>query len=176
MSRDPLTAAEPATSAESERHAALVTALLDLLRDASSQGVLFSQAIASRVGLNPSDLECTGILVANGPMTAGQIAEVTGLTTGAVTGLIDRLEAGGYARRERDPRDRRRVIVAPIHEAIDRDISPYFVSMHQASVALCSRYTDEELTLILDFMTRALQLGREETAKLQDPSGTPHNP
>ena len=78
--------------------------------------VLFNQAVADRLGMNPTDLQCLNILSETGPVAAGRLAEETGLTTGAVTGVIDRLERAGYAWRERDPKDKRRVIVHPLPE------------------------------------------------------------
>jgi DNA-binding MarR family transcriptional regulator len=69
------------------------------------------------VGLNPTDLGALCLLLLHGPAPAGRVAELTGLTTGAVTGVIDRLEAGGFVRREVDPADRRKVIVAPDRDA-----------------------------------------------------------
>jgi DNA-binding MarR family transcriptional regulator len=76
--------------------------------------VLFNQAIADRLGINPTDLQCFNMLQETGPVAAGRLAEETGLTTGAVTGVIDRLERAGYAWRERDPNDKRRVILHPL--------------------------------------------------------------
>ncbi|MBA2518706.1 MAG: MarR family transcriptional regulator, partial [Chloroflexia bacterium] len=63
----------------------------------TGQSVLFSQAIADQVGLNPTDLEALEVLLRQGPLTAGKLAEITGLTTGAITGVVDRLERKGYA-------------------------------------------------------------------------------
>ena len=96
--------------------AATEAALDQALRDTSAQSVLFSQAVADRVGISPTDLETLDILVRSGPMTAGRLAELTGLTTGAITGLVDRLERRGYAHREPHPTDRRSVIVQPLIE------------------------------------------------------------
>src|SRR5919109_4685045 len=90
--------------------AALLAALEREMRRMSGQSVLFSHAVAERVGMHPTDLECLGFLADEGPLPAGRLAELTGLTTGAVTRMVDRLERAGYVRREADPRDRRRVI------------------------------------------------------------------
>src|SRR5262245_58816371 len=96
--------------------AALEAALELALRETSAQTVLFSQAVADHVGLNATDLEALDLLVRHGAMTAGRLAELTGLTTGAVTGLVDRLERRGYVRREAHPSDRRSVVVRPLTE------------------------------------------------------------
>src|SRR5215213_3372635 len=129
--------------------ASLVATLEGALRETSSQTVLFSHAVADRAGINPTDLETLDILVRSGPMTAGRLAELTGLTTGAITGLVDRLERRGYARREPHPSDRRSVIVQPLTEIAERDLGPAYVSMNQEMDELLSRYSDEELAVIL---------------------------
>ncbi len=137
------------------------------MRRISAQSVMFSQAVAERLGLNPTDLECLGIIGETGALTAGQLAELTGLTTGAITGVIDRLERAGYVRREQDPSDRRRVIVQPVPGVAEEKITPLFESITKATNRLISRYTDQELSLITEFATRMNQLGLEETSKLR---------
>ena len=159
-------------SSISTARAALLQTLERELRTSSAQGVIFSQAMAERLGLNPTDLECLGILSDLGPLTAGQLAELTGLTTGAITGLVDRLEKRGYARRVSDPSDRRRVIVEPVAERVQA-IDALFQPLKQATAELCARYSDEELALVLDFLTRCGALLQTETSRLRasgDPS------
>lgn len=148
---------------------ALLAELGDALRLASGQGVLFSEVMAKRLGINPTDLECLGLLEQYGPLTAGRLAELTGLTTGAITGLVDRLERRGFARRERDPGDRRRVIVRLVPENLPRAVEGYEL-MARGMDAVYARYTDDELRLILDFLHGAFAVGQEATAKLQESS------
>src|SRR5437867_4181399 len=93
---------------------ALLAALETHLRTASAQGVLFSQAVAGEMGITSTELECLDIIGLKGPLAAGQFAAATGLTTGAITGIIDRLEKAGFARRRHDPVDRRKVIIEPL--------------------------------------------------------------
>ena len=154
-------------SSPSMDRAALVAALDRALRETSAQSVLFSQAVADRVGMNPTDLESLDILARHGPMTAGRLAELTGLTTGAITGLIDRLERRGYARRERHPTDRRSVIIKPLTEKAERDLGPAYVAMSTAMDELTSRYGDDDLAVILDFMTRAAAITAGQIARLR---------
>lgn len=154
-------------SSPSTDRAATEAALNQVMREASAQGVLFSQAVADRVGMNPTDLESLDILARNGSMTAGRLAELTGLTTGAITGLIDRLERRGYARREPHPTDRRSVIVRPLIENAERDLGPAYVGMSEAVDELLSRYGDEHLAVILDFMARATAVTTEQIARLR---------
>jgi len=154
-------------SSGSPDRAALLDALMTALQRASGTGVLLSQTVADRVGMNPTDLEVLDILFRAGPVTAGQLATLTGLTTGAVTGLIDRLEAGGFARRERDLADRRRVIVHANPEAGQR-IAPLFDALARAMHDLAARYTDAELATILDFTDRADHLTHERIDALRE--------
>src|SRR6185369_8348500 len=85
---------------------------VQLGRELSTRTIMFHQTIADCLGIAPTDHKCLGFIAeADHPGTAGELATWTGLTTGAITGVIDRLEAAGLAARERDPHDRRRVVV-----------------------------------------------------------------
>src|SRR5262245_23033256 len=145
---------------------ALLAALEREQRRASAQGVLFGQAVADRLGINHSDLESLDLLRWAGPVTAGRLAELTGLTTGAVTRMIDRLERDGFVRREPDPADRRRVIVRPIPAAEQR-VAPLYEPLGRAMQAVTDRYTDDQLAVLLDFSTRAFAVMQQETARLR---------
>src|SRR4029450_798853 len=92
-----------------ESKQAVIGRLLPAMRRSSAAGVLHGQAIARKVGINSSDLECLALILLNGPSTAGEIARRPGLTSGAVTGLIDRLERLGLVERTADANDRRKV-------------------------------------------------------------------
>jgi DNA-binding MarR family transcriptional regulator len=137
------------------------------IRKLSAQSVLFSTAVSNRLGINSSDLECLDIVNLSGAATAGQLAVTTGLTTGAITGVIDRLEKAGFVRRRRDPNDRRRVIIEALPDA-EREIGPMFASMAQAAMKLWSTFSDRELMLILDFVSKSYPVMVEETAKLRE--------
>jgi DNA-binding MarR family transcriptional regulator len=103
-----------------------------------------------------------------GRKTPGKLAELTGLTTGTITGVIDRLEKAGYARRERDLHDRRKVIIQPIPEHILPKLTPILRSFEQAmGTEFASLYTDQDMVLILDFIERSMRVLQAETAKLQ---------
>src|SRR5258708_12382269 len=97
-------------STKTKRRRELEAALNAAMRDVSGQGVLYSQAVAERLGMNSTDLECLDH-ISRGPLTAGRLAELTGLTTGAITGVIDRLERAGLARRDPHPGHRRQTLV-----------------------------------------------------------------
>src|SRR5579862_2951307 len=128
---------------------ALIGQLNTVLRDVSGQGVLFSEAAAGLLGVNSTDLEVMGYL-ADGPVTAGALAQASGLTTGAITGVVDRLERAGYARRERDRADRRKVLVRMTDAALART-GPIFQPMEHAVTAALADYGEEELALLLGF-------------------------
>jgi DNA-binding MarR family transcriptional regulator len=136
------------------RRPELIAALNTALRDTSGLGVLHSQAMAERAGISSSDLECLDVIVLRGPLTAGALAEATGLTTGAITGVVDRLERAGYARREHDRADRRKVLVRAT-KAVDERIMPLSLPMQRAALTALEAYSDAELALLLDFLTRA---------------------
>src|SRR3984885_3106713 len=95
----------------------LAAAFGEGFRKTSSLMQLLGQAAADRIGLNATDLNCLNILSFSGELTAGELARATGLTTASITGVADRLEEAGYVRRERDARDRRRVVV---HLVLDK--------------------------------------------------------
>src|ERR687897_3534396 len=87
--------------------------IIDRFREMSTETIMFHQAVADELGLNITDHKCLDLIHRYGAMPAGRLAELTGLTTGAVTGIIDRLEGAGYVRRTDDPKERRRIIVEP---------------------------------------------------------------
>ena len=144
----------------------LIAALNTAMRDASGMGVLHSQAMAERAGLNSSDLECLDIVVLRGPLTAGALAEATALTTGAITGVIDRLERAGYVRRERDRDDRRKVLVRAT-KAVEERIMPLTRPMQRAALGALEAYSDKELALILDFLKRSHEVALSAVAELR---------
>lgn len=151
--------------------AQLVDKLLWALRGLSAQSVLFNQALAELVAINATDLRCLDILGRTGPITAGQLAELTGLTTGAITGVLDRLEEAGFLRRMRDPDDRRRVIIQACGERTEREVGPLFEPLAQAMSRLAGRYSDHDLSLIIDFVERMIPLMQRETARLRREPG-----
>jgi DNA-binding MarR family transcriptional regulator len=97
-----------------------------------------------------------------------EASEMTGLTTGAITGMIDRLEKAGYVRRTNDPKDRRKTIVEPIrNRKLERKIEMIFTPLHERMYRFLSSYSDSELSFLLDAMTKLIEQTREETKKLQ---------
>ena len=136
----------------------------------STWTVMFHQAASMRMGLNPTDGKCLSVLRETGALTAGELAELIGLTTGAVTGVIDRLEQRGFVRRAADPHDRRRVIVEPVAGATDTPaIGAIYGPLAQATqTEIIDRYSDDELAIVLDFIEWGATLMKEQTARLHE--------
>jgi DNA-binding MarR family transcriptional regulator len=155
-------------SRDSRKRSELLAALNDEFRELSTATILFHQAIADRLGMHLTDHKCAGILLRTGPIAAGELARRTGLTTGTITAVIDRLENAGFVRRAKDPGDRRRVLIEPLRERIEEKIGPLFESMARAMAELCAQYSTQELAVIRDFTARAHQGAYEEIRKLRE--------
>ena len=138
----------------------LIEAVLQASRESSTLAVFFHARMAERVGLGATEEKTLALLSQLGPLTAGEIASHTGLTTPSVTGLIDRLESKGMVQRVRDPHDRRRVIVEPNQERL-AELDEMFSSLQETFLELLERYSDEQLATIADFLTRAAHRSQE---------------
>jgi DNA-binding MarR family transcriptional regulator len=164
--------AERGMSPEREQ---VVASVLDEGRRMSTRTVLFHAAIAERLGLNPSDHKCADLICNEaGPLTAGRLAELTGLSTGAITGVVDRLERAGFVSRVPDPQDRRRVVISGSNSGRAPDLRHLFLPLMAGMVSLCESYSDAELSLIVDFMRRSAQLTDARIQALREP--IPHTP
>jgi DNA-binding MarR family transcriptional regulator len=146
----------------------LLMQLMRAIRIGSAQGVLHSHLIADRLGINSSDLESLDLLQFHGSLSAGRLAELTGLTTGAITGLVDRLERAGFVRRTKDPRDRRRVIIELNREQAEPKIMPYFEPLSDAMVEFMQRFGDAELETLLEFAEGAAVAMQQAIDRLRD--------
>lgn len=150
----------------------LVAALVDEMPRYISASVRYQIAVADQLGMPLADVHAVGALLELGPTGARALADVMGMTTGAVTRLVDRLEAGGFVRREPDPTDRRRVILRVAPERV-RDISRYYESMGERWQRRVEGYTDTELRFLVEFLRRGGEDARIETAQLRT-EGRPH--
>jgi DNA-binding MarR family transcriptional regulator len=153
----------------------LAAAFGDGFRKTGALMQLMGQAAADRIGLNATDLNCLNILSFSGQMTAGELARATGLTTASITGVADRLEEAGYVRRERDPKDRRRVVIRLVLERALQDVAPVFLPLILGWQGVVTRYTDDELRLIVEFYGLMEEVIRAHLARLRGPAepGTP---
>jgi DNA-binding MarR family transcriptional regulator len=147
----------------------IIQAIIEKRREMSTETIMFHQSVADVLGLHITDHKCLDLIRQYGAMPAGRLAELTGLTTGAVTGIIDRLEKAGYVRRTNDPKDRRRTIIEPINrnKKWERKIEAIFIPFHDRMHKLLSSYSDSELTFLLDVLTKSIELTREESKKLR---------
>ena len=157
---------EPGPGASAERHR-LENDFLLAMRRAGSIMQLLGQVSAERIGINVTDLNCLNIVALTGSATAGELARATGLSTASITGVLDRLEEGGFVRRERDPKDRRRVIVNLNAGPGLREIGPTFGPLVKAWRATAAGYSDEELRLLLGFQRRLEDVIRGQLARLR---------
>ncbi len=143
-----------------------IDSVLRSLRRVNLQGSLFGQTVAIRFGLSESDIEALEVLIDTGSSTAGALSDLMGLTTGAVTRVIDRLEQAGYVRRVPDPTDRRRVIVEVVPEKV-AGVQATLGRVGDASTDEIGHYSEAELAVINDFLTRMAAITREEATALR---------
>jgi DNA-binding MarR family transcriptional regulator len=144
----------------------LLKTLDETLRKVSAQSVLLNDTVAKLVGANPTDLECLDLLGLGGPTTPGKLAAHTGLTTGATTAVIDRLERAGFARRLRSTEDRRSVLVEALPERL-RQIEALYQPLAVAVARLNEDYGDRQLAVIVDYLSRAVTLAADHVVWLQ---------
>jgi predicted transcriptional regulator len=137
-------------------------------RELSNAVIFFHEAIAAHLGMSAAEWKCLGLLDQHGPSTASRLAELSGFTTGAITGIVDRLERAGYVRREAHPSDRRSVIVQPLHvKELNERVLPIFQSLGRAMAEVRGRYSATELSAIGRFFADTTETLRNETAKLK---------
>ncbi len=149
------------------KHEETIRSIVDKFREMSIETIMFHQAVADVLGLHITDHKCLDLLHRFGAMPAGRLGELTGLTTGAVTGIIDRLERAGYARRANDPNDRRKTIVEPTrNKKLERKIEMIFMPLHERMYKLLSSYSESELAFLLDAMTEFIEQTRQQSKKL----------
>ena len=140
--------------------------LIDEVRRSQSATARFDQAVADALGLNRTDMRCIDVLHRVGPITAGRLAEETGLSAGAMTTALDRLERSGYARRVRDAGDRRRVLVELTTETVGR--AEAFYSEHAAQAErLYGRFSLEQIEFLLQFVREGREFNELQAARLE---------
>ena len=144
-----------------------IDSVIRSLRRVNLQGSFLGQTVAVRFGLSESDVEALEVLIDTGAATAGRLSELMGLTTGAVTRVIERLEQAGYVRRVPDPADRRRVIVEPVPEKLAA-VEALMARFGDKSATEMDRYSESELAVINDFLTRMADVTRDEANALRD--------
>ncbi|GAA1357458.1 MarR family winged helix-turn-helix transcriptional regulator [Streptomyces beijiangensis] len=128
---------------------------------------LFNQALADHLGLHPTDLQCLNLLgLENAPVTTGRVAELTGLTTGSATRLVDRLERSGYITRQRDAEDRRKVLVV-LEPGRMAEFGAVWGKLNGAWFEMFDAYGDDEIALITEHMRRTVELSAGQIRRLR---------
>ncbi|MDQ1645920.1 MAG: hypothetical protein QOJ50_2104 [Cryptosporangiaceae bacterium] len=163
MSSVPSPAAEPAESGRQRRR--LTTGIKDSLRDLSNQLSLLNHHVSARVELKDADLDCLDLVNRHGPLSPSALARRAGLHPATMTGVLDRLQRGGWIAREPDPADRRAVTVRALRSR-NAELFGLYAGMNASMDDICARYTDAELELLGDFLRRTTTAGRHAADEL----------
>ena len=146
------------------------TEILDSVRRLSQQysysTIQLHEAVGRKAGLSGTDHKYLGFLIQKGQMTAGELSNLTGLTTGSVTGLIDRLEEKKFVKRRFIQNDRRKVIIEPNTKYIMETFEPLYKEYRIKTEKLMSSFSAKEAKIIETFLTKAIQLADQTTGKL----------
>ena len=129
--------------------------------------VLFRNTVGERLGVNVTDMECLALLFHNRLATPSELARHTGLTSGATTAMLDRLERGGLIERQPNPEDRRGTLIVLKKSGVEK-VGPWFSSARDAQQKLVSRYSEDELQILVDFFERATAMWEDERGKLRE--------
>src|SRR3954452_21567435 len=157
-----MTPVSPERSAEIRRRQKAAAEIRDYLRELRIQLSLLNYRVGSQLGLRDVDLDCLDILDAYGPLSPSELGRRAGLHPATMTGILDRLERGGWIARERDPNDRRAVLVRATRDRY-AELVRLYGGMNRSMNKLLADYSDSELEVIADFMRRTVEAGREAT-------------
>ena len=149
------------------RRRRLTTAIKELLRELSIQLSLLNHHVGAHVDLRDVDLYCLDLIARHGPLSPSALARTTGLHPATMTGVLDRLERGGWVTRDRDRSDRRAVLVQ-VRRDRGAELFRLYSGMNTSMDRLCAGYTEAELELLADFLRRTTNAGRDATAELAD--------
>jgi DNA-binding MarR family transcriptional regulator len=159
------------TRSPTGRRAELLEQLAMAGRASSVATVMFHTAVAAKQGLSASEEKALDLLERSGPLTAGELARQSGLAPASVTGLINRLEHKGFARRIQNPSDRRSILVEADVERMYARVAPLFAEWARSLQELYAGYSDEQLEVILHFLTEAARRQQEATTHLTGDEG-----
>jgi len=162
-----MTSISSSNSDAAQRRRRLTAAIKQSLRALSIQLSLLNHQVSARAGLNDVDLDCLDLVARHGPLSPSALAERTALHPATVTGILDRLERGGWVARERDPSDRRAVVVRARRDR-NPELMRLYSGMNSSMNEICAGYGDAELEVLADFLRRTVDAGRSATDKLAE--------
>lgn len=137
-------------------------------REMATAVITFHETVARKIGMSAAESRCLGVLGDMGTVTPGQLAQATGLTTGAITGIVDRLEKAGYARRQPNPDDRRSLLVhATNREKLAAVLGPIYGALGAAMADMSAHYTPAELEVIGRYLADTTAVLRGQTERLK---------
>jgi len=147
--------------------AELLARMWDLGRRSSTQTVFLHEAIAQTAGLNATDTKCIDLILRAGErsVTAGWLSNMTGLTTGAITHILDRLEKRNYIQRVRDTEDRRRVLIHVVPKTLE-PLHPKYEAIGRAFMSFVEQYNDDELATIVGYLEKTCEISEQQLQKL----------
>jgi len=148
-----------------KRRRRLTTAIKESLRELSIQLSLLNHQVGTHADIRDVDLDCLDLINRHGPLSPSALARRAGLHPATVTGIVDRLERGGWVARERDPSDRRAVVVRPLRDR-NAQLFRLYSGMNAAMDQICAGYAERDLELLADFLRRTTNAGREATDEL----------
>jgi DNA-binding MarR family transcriptional regulator len=168
--RDETGDAGPATAQETARETArrrrrLTGTIRESLRDLSIQLALLNHQVGGHIELKGTDLECLDLIARCGPLSPSALAQRSGLHPATITGILDRLERGGWITRDRDPSDRRAVVIRALRSR-GAEILSLYAGMNASLDQICASYSDHELEAIGDFLRKTAEAGRNAVGKL----------
>jgi len=158
----------PGDAGAGPRHGRLNRAVKESLRDLGAQLSLLNHSVGTRVDLKDADLECLDLITRYGPLSPSALARRAGLHPATITGILDRLERGGWIDRDRDPADRRGVVVRAARGRGAEILRLYLVDsgMNTALDQICAAYDDQDLQLLADFLQRTADAARTAAERL----------
>ncbi|MGO1973671.1 MAG: MarR family transcriptional regulator [Propionibacteriaceae bacterium] len=145
----------------------LAAALKQELRALTNQVSLLNRRVVARVDVRDVDLDCFEVIARHGPLSPSALSRRAGLHPATITGILDRLQRGGWIARERDDIDRRAVTVRALRDR-NAELLGHYAGMNTAMDDICAGYSDAELELITDFLRQATEAGQDASATLAD--------
>ncbi|HWE88709.1 MAG TPA: MarR family transcriptional regulator [Pseudonocardiaceae bacterium] len=145
----------------------LIGEIRDSLRELSMQLSLLNHQVSAHIELRPVDLNCLDVISRHGPLGPSELARRSGLHPATVTGILDRLERSGWVARDRDPDDRRAVVVRPLRDR-SAELMRLYAGMNSSVAEICASYREDELRVLADFLRRTASAGRRATEELAE--------